>query len=238
MIVYPAIDLKGGRCVRLLRGAMESATVFNDDAADQARRFEADGFRWLHVVDLDGAVEGRAGNAEVVSGILAATDNPVQLGGGIRDMAAIERWLELGITRVILGTIALRDPALVRDAARRFPHQVVVGIDAREGRVAVEGWTETSDVTAVELAQRFEDAGVAALIVTDIGRDGTLGGVGLETIGAVADAVSLPVIASGGVGSVEDLRAVRARPGRPIAGVVLGRALSEGRVTAAEALAA
>ena len=238
MILYPAIDLKGGRCVRLLRGDMESATVFNDDPADQARRFEADGFRWLHVVDLDGAVEGRSGNAEAVSRILAATGNPVQLGGGIRDIPAIERWLQLGISRVILGTAALRDPALVREAARRFPERIVVGVDARNGRVAVEGWTETSDVTAVELGRRFEDAGVAALIVTDIARDGTLAGVGLETIGAVTDAVSLPVIASGGVGSVEDLRAVRARQGRPIAGVVLGRALYEGRVTAAEALAA
>ena len=236
MILYPAIDLKDGRCVRLLRGAMDSATVFNDSPADQAQRFEAEGFQWLHVVDLDGAVEGGSRNAEAVDRILSATKNPVQLGGGVRSLNAIEAWLQRGITRVILGTVALRDPQLVRDAARAFPQQIVVGIDAREGRVAVDGWVNTSDVTAVELAQRFEDAGVAALVVTDIARDGTLAGVGLETVGAVADAVDVPVIASGGVGSLDDLRAVKARPGRPIAGAIVGRALYEGRFTAAEAL--
>jgi phosphoribosylformimino-5-aminoimidazole carboxamide ribotide isomerase len=237
VILYPAIDLKHGRCVRLLRGAMDSAVVFNDDPADQARRFEADGFEWLHVVDLDGAVEGGSRNADAVVRILGATRSPVQLGGGVRSMSAIDAWLARGVTRVILGTAALTDPQLVRDAARAQPGRIVVGIDARAGRVAVDGWTNTSEVTAVELARRFEDAGVAALIVTDIARDGTLSGVGLETVGAVADAVSLPVIASGGVGSLDDLRAVKTRPGAPIAGAIVGRALYEGRFTAAEALA-
>ena len=237
MILYPAIDLKDGACVRLLRGEMDSATVFNDSPADQAARFAAAGFEWLHVVDLNGAVEGRSVNADAVRAILQATTAPVQLGGGVRTLEAIEGWLEAGVTRVILGTVALQEPDLVRDAARRFPEQVVVGIDARDGRVAVDGWTRTSATTAVELAQRFEDAGVAALIVTDISRDGTLSGVGVETTGAVADAVDLPVIASGGVGSLDDLRSLKARPGRAIAGAVLGRALYERRFTAAEALA-
>ena len=238
MILYPAIDLKDGRCVRLVKGAMDSATVFNDSPADQAARFAADGFEWLHVVDLNGAIEGRSANAQAVSAILAATKAPVQLGGGVRTLAAIEGWLEAGVRRVILGTVALSNPELVREAAKRFPEQVVVGIDARDGRVAVDGWTRTSETTAVELARLFEDAGVAALIVTDIARDGTLSGVGLETTGAVADAVDLPVIASGGVAGVSDLHALKARPGRPIAGAVLGRALYEGRLSAADALAA
>ena len=238
MILYPAIDLKDGRCVRLVTGAMESATVFNDSPADQAARFAADGFAWLHVVDLNGAIEGRSANAEAVSAILKATSAPVQLGGGVRTLAAIEGWLEAGVARVILGTVALADPELVRDAARRFPEKGVVGSDARDGRVAVDGWTRTSDITAVELARMFEDAGVAALILTDIARDGTLTGVGLETVGAVADAVDLPVIASGGVATLDDLRGLKVRPGRPIAGAVLGRALYEGRLSAADALAA
>ena len=238
MILFPAIDLKDGRCVRLVRGEMDSATVFNDSPADQAARFAAQGFRWLHVVDLNGAVEGRSANSEAVSAILAATAAPVQLGGGVRTLQAIETWLAAGVARVILGTVALSDPELVRQAARRFPERIVVGIDARDGRVAVDGWTRTSDTTAVDLARMFEDAGVAALIVTDIARDGTLTGVGVETVGAVTDAVTLPVIASGGVASVDDLRGLKARPGRPIAGAVLGRALYEGRIDVAEALAA
>jgi phosphoribosylformimino-5-aminoimidazole carboxamide ribotide isomerase len=238
VILYPAIDLKDGRCVRLVRGAMHSATVFNDHPADQARRFADDGFTWLHVVDLNGAIEGRSSNAEAVAAILAATDRPVQLGGGVRTLEAVQGWLEAGVARVILGTAAVRDPDLVLTAARRFPDSIAVGIDVLEGKVAVDGWTRASEMTAVDLARRFEDAGVAALIVTDISRDGTLQGVGVETVGEVADAVDVPVIASGGVGSVDDLHALKARPGRPIAGAILGRALYEGRLTAAEALAA
>ncbi|MDP8916680.1 MAG: 1-(5-phosphoribosyl)-5-[(5-phosphoribosylamino)methylideneamino]imidazole-4-carboxamide isomerase [Pseudomonadota bacterium] len=238
MILYPAIDLKDGRCVRLLRGDMDAATVFNDDPADQARRFEAAGFAWLHVVDLNGAIEGRAANAEAVRAILGAVRIPVQLGGGVRTFEAVAAWLEAGVRRVILGTAAVRDPALVRRAAAAFPGQVVVGIDARDGMASVDGWTTSSEIGATELARRFEDAGVAALIVTDIARDGALGGVNVEATGALADAVSTPVIASGGVAGAEDIRALRAWPGRPIAGAVLGRALYEGALTPTDALAA
>lgn len=238
MILYPAIDLKDGRCVRLLRGDMEAATVFNDDPADQARRFAAAGFEWLHVVDLNGAVEGRSANAEAVRAILAAVDIPVQLGGGVRSFEAVAGWLEAGVRRVILGTAAVRDPALVRRAAAAFPGQVVVGIDARDGMASVDGWTTSSDVGSIELARRFEDVGVAALIVTDIARDGALGGVNVEATGAIADAVSTPVIASGGVAGASDIAALKRRPGRPIAGAVLGRALYEGALTPADALAA
>lgn len=238
MELYPAIDLKGGRCVRLLRGDMAAATTYNDDPADQAARFRGDGFRWLHVVDLDGAVEGRAANAPAVSAILAATDAPVQLGGGVRDRAAIERWLEAGVARVILGTAAVRDPALVRAAARAHPGRIAVGVDVKDGRVATAGWLEASDLSAIDVARRFEDAGVAALIITDIGRDGTLEGVNVEATGALADAVAIPVIASGGVASVDDLRALKARRGAPIAGAILGKSLYAGAVNAAEALGA
>ncbi len=224
--------------MRLLRGDMAVATVFNDDPADQAERFARAGFEWLHVVDLDGAVEGRAVNAAAVSAILARTPAPVQLGGGVRSLAAVERWLEAGVRRVILGTVAVTDPELVREAARRWPERVAVAVDVRDGRVATAGWVESSDLDAVTLARRFEDAGVAALIVTDIGRDGALGGVDVTGTGEVADAVSIPVIASGGMASVADIAALRARPGRLIVGAVLGRALYTGAIDAAEALAA
>ena len=234
--LYPAIDLKGGRCVRLLKGEMDAATVYNDDPADQAARFRRDGFRWLHVVDLDGAFAGASVNAEAVSAILAATDAPVQLGGGVRDRAGIERWLEAGIARVILGTAAVRDPELVREAAREHPGRVAVGVDVRDGRVAVSGWAEASALSAVDVARRFEDAGVAALIITDIGRDGTLEGVNVEATGALADAVSIPVIASGGIASLDDLHALKSRAGTPIAGAILGKSLYAGRIAPADAL--
>lgn len=237
MILYPAIDLKGGQCVRLFKGDMNQATVFNDSPADQAGRFEADGFEYLHVVDLDGAIEGRTVNRAAVEAILKTVKMPVQLGGGIRTMDHIEAWLNLGLARVILGTVAVQNPTLVRDAARQFPGRVAVAVDMRDGMVAVHGWVETSDLSAIELAKRFEDVGVAALIVTDIGRDGTLEGVNVDGVGAVADAVSIPVIASGGVASVQDLRDLLARPGAPIAGAVLGKSLYAGRIQPAEALA-
>lgn len=237
MILFPAIDLKGGRCVRLLRGDMDAATVFNDDPADQARRFAAAGCRWLHVVDLDGAFAGDARNAAAVRAILSAIDLPVQLGGGIRSMAAIEGWLEAGVRRVILGTVAVKDPALVIDACRRFPDRIVVGIDARDGRVAVEGWAETSDLAAADLAARFADAGVAAIVFTDIDRDGALGGANARATADLANSVPIPVIASGGVSSIDDLLALRSASDR-IVGAVVGRALYDGRVDLAAALAA
>jgi phosphoribosylformimino-5-aminoimidazole carboxamide ribotide isomerase len=237
MILFPAIDLKGGKCVRLLRGEMESATVFNDDPAAQAASFQALGFSWLHIVDLDGAVEGAARNAAAVGGILKRTALPVQLGGGIRDRAAIDRWLEAGVKRVILGTVAVKQPELVREAAQAHPGRVAVGIDAKAGRVAVSGWGEVTDVAARDLARRFEDAGVAALIYTDIARDGTGLGLNIDETAAIADAVSIPVIASGGVGSLDDLRALKQRAHPNIAGVICGRALYDGRVDAAAALA-
>lgn len=237
MILFPAIDLKDGVCVRLRQGDMNAATVFNDDPAAQARAFAAAGVEWLHLVDLDGAFAGRPVNAEAVDGILAAVDLPCQLGGGIRDLATVERWLGRGIARVILGTAALKDPALVRAACRSFPGRIAVGIDARGGRVAVEGWAETSEVSARELALRFEDAGVAAIIHTDIERDGLLAGANAEATAALAAAVSTPVIASGGVGGLEDLRALKAVEASGIAGVVVGRALYDGRLDLAAALA-
>jgi phosphoribosylformimino-5-aminoimidazole carboxamide ribotide isomerase len=238
MRLYPAIDLKDGVCVRLLRGEMATATAFNDDPADQARRFAAMGFEALHVVDLNGAFDGLSVNHKAVASILEATDAPLQLGGGIRDMAGIERWLDAGVSRVILGTAAVRDPQLVKTAARAFPGKVAVGIDAREGRVAVQGWAETTDMQAIELAKTFEGCGVAALIVTDIGRDGLKTGVNLELTGAMADAVSIPVIASGGVRSIDDLRALKERSGRPIEGAILGRALYDADIDPAAALLA
>ena len=238
MILYPAIDLKGGRCVRLLRGDMNAATVFNDDPADQAGRFARDGFQWLHVVDLDGAVEGRSMNAAAVGEILRSVSIPVQVGGGVRTLAAVEAWVEAGVSRVILGTVAVSQPELVREAAAAFPEQVAVAVDVRDGRVAVHGWLETSELTAVDIARRFEDAGVAALIVTDIGRDGTLSGVNVGVIGEVAYAVGIPVIASGGMATLADIDALRDRPGAPIAGAVLGKSLYAGSIRPAEALAA
>jgi phosphoribosylformimino-5-aminoimidazole carboxamide ribotide isomerase len=235
MILYPAIDLKDGRCVRLLRGAMESATVFGEDPAAQARAFEAAGCRWLHLVDLDGAFAGRPVNAGAVEAILAAVGVPVQLGGGIRDRATVEGWLEKGVARVILGTAALRDPGLVREAATAHPGRVAVGIDARGGRVAVEGWAETSEVEALDLARRFEDAGVAAIVYTDIERDGAMAGPNVAATAALARAVAIPVIASGGIASLDDLRALK-DCGAPLDGAISGRALYEGRLDLGEAV--
>ena len=237
MILYPAIDLKDGRCVRLLKGDFAQETVFNDDPADQAARFQAQGFRWLHVVDLNGAAEGRAVNRAGVEAILGAVSIPVQLGGGIRDMAGIEMWLDRGLARVILGTVALRDPPLVRQAARAFPGRIAVGIDARGGRVATQGWLETSDVTAADLARSFEDAGVAAIVYTDIERDGALRGVNVSGTADLARSVGAPVIASGGVAGLDDLRALKKESASGIAGVICGRALYDGKIDPAQALA-
>jgi phosphoribosylformimino-5-aminoimidazole carboxamide ribotide isomerase len=239
LTLYPAIDLKDGQCVRLRRGAMAEATVYAEDPAAQARAWAAAGFGWLHVVDLNGAFAGRSVNGDAVRAILAAVEIPVQLGGGIRDMGAIETWLAAGVRRVILGSVAARDPELVRAACRRFPGRIVVGIDSRDGMVATEGWAETTDLAAGELARRMADAGAAALICTDIARDGMLGGVNLEQTLALARLVSVPVIASGGVAGLDDLLALRAAaPGTSLAGVVVGRALYDGRLDPAAALAA
>ena len=234
MILYPAIDLKDGQCVRLLRGDMEAATVFGEDPAAQARAFAALGCRWLHLVDLNGAFAGHPVNAAAVEAILAAVPVPVQLGGGIRDRATIDMWLGKGIARVILGTVAVRDPDLVREAARAHPGKVAVGIDARGGKVAVQGWAEETELEAVELAKRFEDAGVAAIIYTDIDRDGAMEGPNVPATEALARAVSIPVIASGGVSSIEDLRALKALD--ILDGAISGRALYEGRIDLAEAV--
>ena len=236
MILFPAIDLKGGECVRLLRGEMRAATVFNDDPAAQARSFVAAGCRWLHVVDLDGAFVGRSMNAAAVGVILAAAGVPVQLGGGIRDRAAIEAWLERGVARVVLGTAALTDPALVKAACRAHPGRIVVGIDARAGRVAIEGWAKPSDRGALDLALAFEDAGVAAIVYTEIERDGALTGVDAEGIAGLARRLTTPVIASGGVASLDDLVALKAHERDGIAGVICGRALYDGRVDLRQAL--
>jgi len=229
MILYPAIDLKDGQCVRLLRGEMDSATVFGDDPAAQAARFADAGCRWLHIVDLNGAFAGRPVNAAAVEAVLARVEVPVQLGGGIRDRATIETWLDKGLARVILGTAAVRDPALVRDAARAHPGRIAVGIDARGGRVAVEGWAETTETEATDLARRFEDAGVAAIVYTDIDRDGVMQGPNIAATAALARAVSIPVIASGGVSSLADLVALR-DCGAPLDGAISGRALYDGRI--------
>jgi phosphoribosylformimino-5-aminoimidazole carboxamide ribotide isomerase len=236
MRLYPAIDLKDGACVRLLRGDMGQATVFSDDPAGQARTFAEAGAEWLHLVDLNGAFAGRPVNAGAVEAILAAVGVPVQLGGGIRDRATIESWLAKGLARVILGTVAVRDPALVRAAARAHPGGIAVGIDARGGRVAVEGWAETTDMDATDLARAFEDAGVAAIVYTDIERDGAMEGPNVAATAALARAVSIPVIASGGVSSLADLRALR-DCGAPLDGVITGRALYDGRIDIAEAVA-
>lgn len=236
MILYPAIDLKDGKCVRLLHGEMDKATVFGDDPAAQAAKFEAAGCEWLHLVDLNGAFAGRPVNAAAVEAILARIRVPAQLGGGIRDMTTIETWLGKGLARVILGTVAVENPALVREAARAFPGKVAVGIDARDGRVATRGWAEETSVMATELAKSFEDAGVAALIYTDINRDGAMTGPNVEATAALARAVSIPVIASGGVSSLADLVALRDTG--IIAGAISGRALYDGAIDLAEALAA
>jgi phosphoribosylformimino-5-aminoimidazole carboxamide ribotide isomerase len=240
LTIYPAIDLKDGACVRLRRGEMDDATVYSQDPAAQARAWQQSGFRWLHVVDLNGAFAGRSVNGDAVAAILASASIPVQLGGGIRDMQAIERWLAAGITRVILGSAAARNPALVREACRGHPGRIVVGIDARDGFVAVEGWAETSELRATELALRFEDAGAAAIVYTDIGRDGMLAGLNLEQTVELARLVSTPVIASGGVGGPGDLAALKRAAqdaGVAIEGVIVGRALYDGRVKPEEALA-
>ena len=237
MIIFPAIDLKDGQCVRLLKGDMRQATIFNDDPAAQARAFEAQGFRWLHVVDLDGAFAGKAANAQAVEAIVRAVGIPVQLGGGIRDAQSIERWLEGGVRRVILGTAAVKNPDLVRQACRKFPGSIVVGIDARAGKVAVEGWAKTSEIAALELALRFEDCGVAAIVYTDIERDGALAGVNVEATAALAARLETPIIASGGVASLDDIRALQRREGDGIEGVICGRALYDGRIDPKAALA-
>ena len=237
MILFPAIDLKDGQCVRLQLGDMNRATVFNDDPADQAKRFEDQGFEWLHIVDLNGAFAGEPVNAAPVDAILARLTIPTQLGGGIRDMATIERWLQKGVRRVILGTVAVRDPALVRQACRAFPGRIAVGIDARGGKVAVEGWAETSELAAVDLARRFEDAGVAAIIYTDIDRDGVLKGLNLPATRDLADATRIPVIASGGLASIADIEALLRPENVKLEGAISGRALYDGRLDAKEALA-
>lgn len=236
MILYPAIDLKAGACVRLVRGDMARATIYSDDPAGQARAFAAAGCEWLHVVDLDGAFAGRPVNRDAVADIVAAGAAPVQLGGGIRDMATVEGWLGEGVERVILGTAAVRDPAFVRTACRAFPGRVAVGIDARGGKVAIEGWAEDSDIEARALALGFEDAGAAAVIYTDIARDGTLEGPNLAATEALARALATPLIASGGVGSLADLRALKRLESAGVAGVIVGRALYDGRVEATAAL--
>ena len=236
MILFPAIDLKDGRCVRLERGEMESATVFNDDPAAQAHAFAEAGFEWLHCIDLNGAFEGRSANAEAIQAIRAAVKLPIQLGGGIRDMKGVEAWLGAGITRVILGTVALTNPALVKEAARAFPGRIVVGADARGGRIATQGWAETTELTPTELGERFEDAGVAAILFTDVDRDGLLRGVNVAATAALARAVSIPVIASGGVSGMADIEALLAAKEPNIAGLVIGRALYDGRIDAKAAL--
>ncbi|HCD17452.1 MAG TPA: 1-(5-phosphoribosyl)-5-[(5-phosphoribosylamino)methylideneamino]imidazole-4-carboxamide isomerase [Rhodobiaceae bacterium] len=237
MIIFPAIDLKEGRCVRLEQGDMARATIFNDDPADQARAFAAQGFGHLHIVDLDGAFAGAPVNMAAVEAALQASSAFTQLGGGIRDLATIEAWLEKGIDRVILGTAALRDPQLVRDGCRAFPGRIAVGIDARDGFVAVESWAENSSLSASALAQRFEDAGVAALIYTDIARDGLLKGVNVAATAALARAVSIPVIASGGLAGLQDIHDLLAVADSGIVGAISGRALYDGRLSAAEVLA-
>ncbi len=236
MILFPAIDLKDGQCVRLKLGDMEQVTVFNDDPAAQAASFEAQGFEWLHLVDLNGAFAGHPVNKAAVEAILGRVSLPVQLGGGIRNLGQIEAWLSRGVSRVILGTVALREPALVGEACRLFPGRISVGIDAKSGRVAVEGWAETSELTAVDLARRFADAGVAAIIFTDIDRDGVLKGLNIESTLELAHAVPIPVIASGGLASMEDIHRLNKPDCRILEGAISGRALYDGRIDVPEAL--
>ena len=237
MILFPAIDLKNGQCVRLEQGDMARATVFNLDPVAQACAFAAQGFEYLHVVDLDGAFAGKPMNAHAVEAMLKAVTMPLQLGGGIRDLATVEAWLAKGVARVIIGTAAVRDPEFVKSAAKRFPGRVAVGLDARDGKVAVEGWAETSQVTALEIAQRFEDAGVAAMIFTDIARDGLLKGLNLEATIGLAEHISLPVIASGGLASIDDVKGLLTPRAKKLAGAIAGRALYDGRLDPAAALA-
>jgi phosphoribosylformimino-5-aminoimidazole carboxamide ribotide isomerase len=236
MILFPAIDLKDGQCVRLKLGDMAQATVFNDDPAAQARHFEQQGFAWLHLVDLNGAFAGKPVNEGAIDAILGAVSMPIQLGGGIRSLAHVETWLGKGIRRVILGTVALRDPALVRQACRLFPGRIAVGIDAKGGRVAVEGWAETSDLTAVELARRFSDAGVAAIIFTDVDRDGVLKGLNIDSTLELARSVPIPVIASGGLASMDDIQRLLQPDCRILEGAISGRALYDGRIDVTRAL--
>jgi phosphoribosylformimino-5-aminoimidazole carboxamide ribotide isomerase len=236
LILFPAIDLKDGVCVRLEQGDMARATVFNRDPASQAQSFEAEGFEYLHLVDLDAAFAGRPVNVRAVERIIESVPLPVQLGGGLRDMAVIADWLEKGIDRAIIGTAAVRDPDLVKAAARAFPGRIAVGLDARDGKVAVQGWAETSELSALEIARRFEDAGVAAIIYTDISRDGLLKGLNLEATIALADAIEIPVIASGGLASLEDVRKMLEPRAAKLAGAIAGRALYDGRLNASEAL--
>jgi phosphoribosylformimino-5-aminoimidazole carboxamide ribotide isomerase len=237
VILFPAIDLKEGRCVRLVQGDMAQATVFNDDPAAQAVDFETQGFAWLHLVDLDGAFAGRPINAQAVEAILARVKVPVQLGGGIRDLRTVEGWLACGVRRVIIGTAAVRDPEFVREAARLHPGRIAVGIDARDGRVAVEGWARLSEMSAEELGRRFEDAGVAAIVYTDIARDGVLKGLNIEATLALANAVSIPVIASGGLASIDDVKRMLEPDCSVLEGAITGRALYDGRLNPREALA-
>jgi phosphoribosylformimino-5-aminoimidazole carboxamide ribotide isomerase len=236
VILYPAIDLKDGQCVRVLHGDLSTATVFNSDPGAQAKQWADAGFHWIHVVDLNGAVSGKAVNAPGVEAILSAVSVPVQLGGGIRTLADVERWIEAGVSRVILGTVAVKQPDIVIAAALAYPEQIAVSVDVRKGKVAVEGWTADSDLDAITVAKRFEDAGVAALIVTDIDRDGTVMGFNVEAFGAMADAVNIPVIAAGGLATVDDIARLKARKGVPVAGAVLGRALYNGAIDPAKAL--
>ena len=236
MILFPAIDLKNGEAVRLEQGDMARATIFHRDPAEQARVFAAQGFEYLHIVDLDGAFAGKPMNAAAVERILATVKIPLQLGGGIRDRATIDAWLDNGIRRVIIGTAAVRDPALVKAAARAHPGRIAVGLDARDGAVAVEGWAETSEISALDIARRFEDAGVVAIIYTDIARDGMLRGLNLDATIALAEAVSIPIIASGGLASIEDVRALLTPRAQKLEGAVVGRALYDGRLDAAAAL--
>ena len=235
-ILFPAIDLKDGLCVRLKLGDMQQATVYNDDPGNQAAAFEEQGFKWLHVVDLNGAFKGATVNGEAVEAILANTSNPVQLGGGIRSLDHIENWLEKGITRVILGTVAVRNPELVKEACKRFPGQVAVGIDAKGGKVAVEGWAEASELEVIELARAFEGAGVSAIVYTDIDRDGILAGINWASTIELADAVSIPVIASGGLASLDDVKKLASPECEKLEGAISGRALYDGRIDAAAAL--
>lgn len=236
MILFPAIDLKGGQCVRLKLGDMDQATVYNANPAAQAKAFEDQGFEWLHVVDLDGAFAGESRNSAAVEAILAATRNPVQLGGGIRTLDHIEAWLKKGLARVILGTVAVRDPGLVKQACREFPGRIAVGIDAKGGKVAVEGWAEASTLGVIELAREFEGAGVSAIIYTDIDRDGVLAGINWASTIALADAVSIPVIASGGLASLDDIRRMTRPDAQKLEGAISGRALYDGRIDPSEAL--
>jgi phosphoribosylformimino-5-aminoimidazole carboxamide ribotide isomerase len=237
VILFPAIDLKDGKCVRLKHGDMATATIYNDDPSAQAKAFEEQGFEWLHVVDLNGAFKGQSVNSAAVGAILAATKNPVQLGGGIRTLPQIEDWLDRGLTRVILGTVAVREPELVKEACKAFPGKIAVGIDAKGGKVAVEGWAEASELGVIELARKFEGAGVAAIIYTDIDRDGVLTGINWDSTIDLAEAVSIPVIASGGLASIADIVRMTMPDAQKLEGAISGRALYDGRIDPAEALA-